>query len=83
MRREPTMRIPLGILGLVAALILYALGVAWASQWIGSRPESDWAMSATQGSPRSPTNQILCAVGSIRVIASVLKPPRGEMRTAS
>ncbi|MBO9498553.1 MAG: DUF2842 domain-containing protein [Novosphingobium sp.] len=38
MRREPTMRIPLGILGLVAALILYALGVAWASQWIGLLP---------------------------------------------
>ena len=32
MRREPTMRIPLGILGLVAALILYALAVAWASE---------------------------------------------------
>ena len=38
MRREPTMRIPLGILGLVAALILYALAVAWASQWIGLLP---------------------------------------------
>jgi hypothetical protein len=35
MPREPTLRIPFGILGLAAALALYALGVAWASQWIG------------------------------------------------
>lgn len=38
MRKEPTWRIPLGVLALLAALILYALGVAWASQWIGRLP---------------------------------------------
>ena len=38
MRREPTLRIPLGVLALLAALVLYALGVAWASQWIGLLP---------------------------------------------
>ena len=35
MRREPTLRIPLGILGMLAVLSIYVLGVAWASQWIG------------------------------------------------
>lgn len=35
MRRKPTLRIPLGILALVAALAVYALLVAWASDWIG------------------------------------------------
>ena len=35
MRQKPTLRIPLGILALVGALTLYALVVAWASQWIG------------------------------------------------
>jgi len=35
MRDKPTLRIPLGILALVIALALYALLVAWASQWIG------------------------------------------------
>lgn len=35
MRKDPTLRIPLGVLGLFVALIIYALGVAWASQWIG------------------------------------------------
>jgi hypothetical protein len=43
MRREPTLRLPLGILALLAALILYALGVAWASQWIGQLPV--WAQT--------------------------------------
>ena len=38
MRTEPTLRIPLGVLALLAALVLYALGVAWASQWIGLLP---------------------------------------------
>lgn len=35
MRLEPTWRIPLGILTLLAGLIAYALLVAWGSQWIG------------------------------------------------
>jgi hypothetical protein len=35
MRDKPTLRIPLGILALLAALGVYALAVAWASQWIG------------------------------------------------
>ncbi len=35
MRREPTWRIPVGILALVLVLGAYALLVAWASQWIG------------------------------------------------
>ena len=35
MRQKPTLRIPLGVLALVAALTAYALIVAWASQWIG------------------------------------------------
>ena len=35
MRKEPTWRIPFGILALLAMLALYALAVAWASQWIG------------------------------------------------
>jgi hypothetical protein len=43
MRKEPTLRLPLGILALLAALILYALGVAWASQWIGQLPV--WAQT--------------------------------------
>lgn len=43
MRKEPTLRMPLGILALLAALILYALGVAWASQWIGQLPV--WAQT--------------------------------------
>ncbi len=38
MRKTPTLRIPLGILGLVAVLGLYALAIAWASQWIGQLP---------------------------------------------
>lgn len=38
MRKEPTIRIPLGILALLAALALYGLGVMWASQWIGQLP---------------------------------------------
>lgn len=35
MRQKPTMRIPLGILALVAALTAYVLAIAWASRWIG------------------------------------------------
>ena len=38
MRKQPTLRIPFGILALLFALALYALGVAWASQWIGQLP---------------------------------------------
>ena len=38
MRDKPTLRIPLGILGLLVVLGAYALGVAWASQWIGQLP---------------------------------------------
>jgi hypothetical protein len=37
-RKEPTLRIPLGILGLLVALTLYALLVAWASQWFDGLP---------------------------------------------
>ena len=38
MRDKPTLRIPLGILALLVALSGYALGIAWASQWIGRLP---------------------------------------------
>lgn len=38
MRKQPTLRIPFGILALLAGLALYALVVAWASQWIGLWP---------------------------------------------
>jgi hypothetical protein len=38
MRTEPTLRIPLGILALLLGLAIYALGVAWASEWIGRLP---------------------------------------------
>jgi hypothetical protein len=38
MRDKPTLRIPLGILGLLFALTLYALAVVWASQWIERLP---------------------------------------------
>ena len=38
MRDKPTLRIPFGILGLVAGLAVYALGLAWASQWIERLP---------------------------------------------
>jgi hypothetical protein len=41
-RKEPTLRIPLGILALLVALTLYALLVAWASQWF------DWLPSLVQ-----------------------------------
>lgn len=44
MRTEPTLRIPLGILGLLAALAIYAGAIAWASQWIGQLPV--WAQTA-------------------------------------
>jgi CHASE2 domain-containing sensor protein len=43
MRTEPTLRIPLGILLLLVCLGAYALGVAWASQWIGLLPV--WAQT--------------------------------------
>ena len=42
-RKEPTLRIPLGILGMLAALGLYAAGVVWASQWF------DWLPALAQG----------------------------------
>jgi hypothetical protein len=38
MRDKPTLRIPLGILGLLLGLAVYALGVVWASQWIERLP---------------------------------------------
>ena len=38
MRDKPTLRIPLGVLALLIALGLYALAVAWASQWIERLP---------------------------------------------
>ena len=38
MREKPTLRIPLGILALLFVLALYALAIAWASQWIGQLP---------------------------------------------
>ena len=38
MREKPTLRIPLGILMLLIVLGLYALAVAWASQWIERLP---------------------------------------------
>ena len=43
MRTEPTLRIPLGILALLAVLTLYAVGVVWASPWIGRLPM--WAQT--------------------------------------
>ena len=41
MRTRPTLRIPLGILGLLVGLAIYALAVMWASQWIERLP--NWA----------------------------------------
>ena len=39
MRREPTGRIPLGVLGLLAALLVYGVAVArWVSPWIAGWP---------------------------------------------
>lgn len=38
MRDKPTLRIPFGILALLAGLAIYALAVAWASQWIERLP---------------------------------------------
>jgi len=38
MRDKPTLRIPLGILVLLAGIALYALAVMWASQWIERLP---------------------------------------------
>ena len=43
MRTEPTLRIPFGVFALLFALGLYALGVAWASQWIERLPV--WAQT--------------------------------------
>ena len=37
-RTRPTLRIPLGILALLAFLAVYALVVVWASQWIEQLP---------------------------------------------
>jgi uncharacterized protein DUF2842 len=44
MRTEPTLRIPLGVLALLACLAVYAGAVMWASQWIGQLPV--WAQTA-------------------------------------
>jgi len=38
MRQKPTLRIPIGVLALLIGLILYALVVMWASQWIERLP---------------------------------------------
>ena len=38
MRERPTLRIPLGILALLAMLALYALAGVWASRWIERLP---------------------------------------------
>jgi len=38
MRDKPTLRIPLGILALLIGLVIYALAVMWASQWIEQLP---------------------------------------------
>jgi hypothetical protein len=38
MRDKPTLRIPFGILALLLGLVLYALAVMWASQWIERLP---------------------------------------------
>jgi hypothetical protein len=38
MRDKPTWRIPVGILGLLTAIAVYAVAVMWASQWIGGLP---------------------------------------------
>ncbi len=43
MRTEPTLRIPLGILALLIALVVYAGAIVWASQWIGALPV--WAQT--------------------------------------
>jgi hypothetical protein len=43
MRTEPTWRIPFGVLLLLFGLGLYALGVAWLSQWIEPLPV--WAQT--------------------------------------
>lgn len=38
MRQKPTLRIPLGVLALLAALAIYAGAVTWASRWIEQLP---------------------------------------------
>ena len=44
MRNKPTLRIPLGILTLLAGLAVYVLAVAWASQWIERLPVLEQAL---------------------------------------
>lgn len=38
MREKPTIRIPIGILGMVIGLGAYALGIAWLSQYFETWP---------------------------------------------
>lgn len=38
MRDKPTLRIPIGVIGLIVGLILYALGVLLLSPWIERLP---------------------------------------------
>src|SRR5690606_36383540 len=38
MRDQPTLPIPVGVLALLLGLTVYALAVAWASQWIERLP---------------------------------------------
>lgn len=38
MRDKPTLRIPIGVIGLIAGLILYAFGVLLLSPWIERLP---------------------------------------------
>lgn len=38
MRDKPTWRIPVGILGLLTGIVIYALAIMWASEWIGAWP---------------------------------------------
>ena len=38
MRDRPTLRIPFGVLGLLAGLAVYIAAVVWASQWIERLP---------------------------------------------
>lgn len=44
MREKPTLRIPFGILALLLGLIVYALAVVWASQWIERLPSPAQAL---------------------------------------
>jgi hypothetical protein len=38
MRDKPTLRIPFGILALLAVLAAYVLAIVWGAQWIGRLP---------------------------------------------